>query len=107
MRLEITHTIKAINYHAFLGAYKEALTLDRESNPSHKEPRFLVSLFGEINRVRIEFEIEQSDTVFQTWVDNGYPSMIEGEQDSHHSKFLELSDKTEVAWLRDVDVSAA
>ena len=107
MRLEITHTIKAINYHAFLGAYKEALALDRESNPSHKEPRFLVSLFGEINRVRIEFEIEQSDTVFQTWVDNGYPSMIEGEQDSHHSKFLELSDKTGVAWLRDVDVSAA
>ena len=106
MRLEITHTIKAIDYAAFLGAYKEALALDRESNPGHKEPRFLVSLFGELNRVRIEFEIEQSDTAFQTWVNSGYPSMIEGAKDSHHSKFLELSEKTEVAWLRDVDVSA-
>ncbi len=107
MRLEITHTVKATDFEAFLGAYKEALALDRESNPSHKEPRFLVSLFGEINRVRIEFEIEQSDTAFQTWLNNGCPSPIEGEKRLPHSKYQELSEKTEVAWLRDVDVSAA
>ena len=64
-----------------------------------------MSLFGELNRVRIEFEFEQTDVAFQTWMTNGCPSMIEGTPESHHVKFVELSDRVEVAWLRDVNVS--
>ena len=52
MRLEITHTVNATKFADFIQAYKEALT----ANPPHNEPRILVSLFGEINRIRIEFE---------------------------------------------------
>ena len=105
MRFEITQTGKAVDYQAFMQAYKEALAVDRESQPGHKEPRVLVSLFGELNRVRIEFEFEQTDVAFQTWLTNGCPSMIEGTPDLHHAIFIELSDRVEVAWLRDVDVS--
>ena len=39
MRFEITHTVKAVDYQAFMQAYKEALAVDRESQPGHKEPR--------------------------------------------------------------------
>ena len=30
MRFEITHTVKAVDYQAFMQAYKEALAVDRE-----------------------------------------------------------------------------
>ena len=63
-----------------------------------------MSLFGELNRVRIEFEFEQTDVAFQTWLTNGCLSMIEGTPDLHHAKFIGLSDRVEVAWLWDVDV---
>ena len=105
MRLEITHTIKASNYTAFIRAYNEALAIDRKSYPGHKEPRVLVSVWGEINRVRIEFEFEISDTAAVNWLDAGCPSGIEQMAD-HHKGHIELAEKTEVNWVRDVDLSA-
>jgi len=66
MRLEITHTVKATNYKAFIDSYKETVAEDRKIRPDHKEPRVLVTLFGELNRVRIEFEVEKTDIIIQT-----------------------------------------
>jgi hypothetical protein len=105
MRLEITHTVKATNYQAFIDSYKETLAVDREKNPGHKEPRVLVTLFGELNRVRIEFEMETTDIAFQTWMENGFRSMIEWTPEEP-ALWQELSEKLETAWLQDVDVSA-
>ena len=106
MRLEVTHTVKAVNYAAFMQAYKDALAVDRESQPAHIEPRVLVTLFGEINKVRIEFEMKQSDMAFQTWLENGCPAFIEGVKDSKHEKIHNLSESVHVSWLKDVDVTA-
>ena len=106
MRLEITHTVKATNYQAFIDSYKETLAVDREKHPGHKEPRVLVTLFGELNRVRIEFEVETTDTMFQDWMEGGFRSMIEWTPEEP-ALWQELSEKLETAWLQDVDVSAA
>ena len=105
MRLEITHTVKATNYKAFIDSYTKALAEDRKTLPSHKEPRVLVTLFGELNRVRIEFEVETTDTMFQDWMENGFRSMIEWTPEEP-ALYQELSEKLETAWLQDVDVSA-
>ena len=105
MRLEITHTVKATNYKAFIDSYKKTLAEDRKTRPDHKEPRVLVTLFGELNRVRIEFEIEQTDTMFQDWMEGGFRSMIEWTPEEP-ALWQELSEKLETAWLQDVDVSA-
>ncbi len=77
MRIEITHTVKGTNYAPFIQAFKEALAVDRESNENFKEPRVLVNVFGELNRVRFEYELEQTDSQFQGWLNNGCPSFIE------------------------------
>ena len=106
MRLEITHTVKATNYKAFIDSYKETLAGDRKTLPGHKEPRVLVTLFGELNRVRIEFEVETTDTMFQDWMEGGFRSMIEWTPEEP-ALWQELSEKLETAWLQDVDVSAA
>ena len=106
MRLEITHTVKATNYKAFIDSYKKTLAEDRKTRPDHKEPRVLVTLFGELNRVRIEFEVETTDTMFQDWMENGFRSMIEWTPEEP-ALYQELSEKLETAWLQDVDVSAA
>jgi len=105
MRLEITHTVKATNYKAFIDSYKKTLAEDRKTRPDHKEPRVLVTLFGELNRVRIEFEVETTDTMFQDWMENGFRSMIEWTPEEP-ALYQELSEKLETAWLQDVDVSA-
>jgi hypothetical protein len=63
-----------------------------------------VSVWGEVNRVRIEFEFEMSDTAAKNWLDNGCPSYIEMLAD-HHRSYMEMSEKTEVNWVRDVDLS--
>ena len=107
MRLEITHTIRPTDYEAFITKYREALAKDRKSNPEHKEPRVLVSLFGELNRIRIEFELGQTDLAFQNWLKKDCPSMIEGMATADKEQFFGLSEKIEVAWVRDVDVSSA
>ena len=102
MRLEITHTVNATKFADFIQAYKEALT----ANSPHNEPRILVSLFGEINRIRIEFEFEQDDMPFQSWLERGCPSIIEEEPKiDQFAKMYNLSERVEVALLRDVDVS--
>jgi hypothetical protein len=106
MRLEITHTVKATNYKAFIDSYKKTLAEDRKTRPDHKEPRVLVTLFGELNRVRIEFEVETTDTMFQDWMEGGFRSMIEWTPEEP-ALWQELSEKLETAWLQDVDVSAA
>jgi hypothetical protein len=106
MRLEITHTVKATNYKAFIDSYTKALAEDRKTLPGHKEPRVLVTLFGELNKVRIEFEVETTDTMFQDWMEGGYRSMIEWTPEEP-ALWQELSEKLETAWLQDVDVSAA
>jgi len=106
MRLEITHTVKATNYKAFIDSYTKALAEDRKTLPGHKEPRVLVTLFGELNRVRIEFEVETTDTMFQDWMEGGFRSMIEWTPEEP-ALWQELSEKLETAWLQDVDVSAA
>ena len=106
MRLEITHTVKATNYKAFIDSYKKTLAEDRKTRPDHKEPRVLVTLFGELNRVRIEFEMEKTDIVFQDWMENGFRSMIEWTPEEP-ALWQELSEKLETAWLQDVDISAA
>ena len=105
MRFEITHTVKATNYQAFIDSYKETVAVDREKNPGHKEPRVLVTLFGELNRVRIEFEVEKTDIMFQDWMEGGFRSMIEYTPEEP-ALWQELSEKLETAWLQDVDVSA-
>jgi hypothetical protein len=105
MRLEITHTVKATNYKAFIDSYKKTLAEDRKTRPDHKEPRVLVTLFGELNRVRIEFEMEKTDTAFQDWMEGGFRSMIEYTPEEP-ALWQELSEKLETAWLQDVDVSA-
>ena len=102
MRFEITHTIKASDYTAFMRAYNEALGVDRKSRSDHQEPRVMVAVFGEINRIRIEFE---SDTPSQAWIDNGCPSFIEMAAE-HYEGFLKLAERTEVQWLNDVDLAA-
>ena len=107
MRIEITHTVKGANYAPMMQAYKEALAVDREKNENFKEPRVLVNVFGELNRVRIEMELEQTDGIFQGWLNNGCPSLIEGIHSSGHEKAHAYSEKMEVAWLQDVNVSAA
>ena len=100
MRLEITHTVNATKFADFIQAYKEALT----ANPPHNEPRILVSLFGEINRIRIGFE--QDDMPFQSWLGRGCPSIIEEEPKiDQFAPMYNLSEKVEVAWLRDIDLS--
>ncbi len=106
MRLEITHTVKATNYKAFIDSYTKALAEDRKTLPGHKEPRVLVTLFGELNKVRIEFEVETTDTMFQDWMEGGFRSMIEWTPEEP-ALWQELSEKLETAWLQDVDVSAA
>jgi hypothetical protein len=102
MRFEITHTIKASDYTAFMRAYNEALEVDRKSRPDHQEPRVMVAVFGELNRIRIELEF---DTPPQAWIDNGCPSFIEM-ADEHYEGFLKLAERTEVQWLKDVDLAA-
>ena len=80
----------------------EALT----ANQPHNEPRVLVSLYGEINRIRIEFEFEQDDMPFQSWLERGCPSIIEEEPKiDQFAKMYNLSERVEVAWLRDIDLS--
>ena len=37
MRFEITHTIKASDYTAFMRAYNEALGVDRKSRSDHQD----------------------------------------------------------------------
>ena len=106
MRLEITHTVKATNYKAFIDSYTKSLAEDRKTLPGHKEPRVLVTLFGERNKVRIEFEVETTDTMFQDWMQGGFRSMIEWTPEEP-ALWQELSEKLETAWLQDVDVSAA
>ena len=105
MRLEITHTVKATNYKAFIDSYTKALAEHRKTLPGHKEPRVLVTLFGELNKVRIEFEVETTDTMFQDWMEGGYRSMIEWTPEEP-ALWQELSEKLETAWLQDVDFSA-
>ncbi|MBT4980529.1 MAG: hypothetical protein HOI20_26020 [Gemmatimonadetes bacterium] len=105
MRLEITHTIKCLDYTAFMRAYNEVLEIDRKSHPSHKEPRVMVSVFGELNKIRIEFEGETSDPVFQSWIENDCPSSIETTEE-HHERFLKFAERTEVQWLKEVKVAA-
>ncbi len=61
-----------------------------------------MAVFGEINRIRIEFE---SDTPSQAWIDNGCPSFIEMAAE-HYEGFLKLAERTEVQWLNDVDLAA-
>ena len=102
MRFEITHTIKASDYTAFMRAYNEALEVDRKSRSDHQEPRVMVAVFGELNRIRIEFEF---DTPPQAWIDNGCPSFIEGPNE-HYEGFLKLAERTEVQWLKDADLAA-
>ena len=102
MRLEIDHTIKASDYTAFMRAYNEALEVDRISRPDHQEPRVMVAVFGQLNRIRIEFEFE---TPPQDWIDNGCPSFIEMAAE-HYEGFLKLAERTEVRWLKDVDLAA-
>ena len=102
MRFEITHTIKASDYTAFMRAYNEALEVDRKSRSDHQEPRVMVAVFGELNRIRIEFEF---DTPPQAWIDNGCPSFIEGANE-HYDGFLKLAERTEVQWLKDADLAA-
>ena len=106
MRIEITHTVKGTNYAPFIQAFKEALAIDRESNENFKEPRVLVNVFGELNRVRFEYELEQTDSQFQGWLNNGCPSFIEGIHGHGHEKAHSYSERMEVAWVRDVDVSS-
>ena len=105
MRFEITHTIKASDYTAFMRAYNEALGVDRKSRSDHQEPRVMVAVFGELNRIRIEFEF---DTPPQAWIDNGCPSFIEGAEgaNGHYEGFLKLAERTEVQWLKDADLAA-
>ena len=105
MRFEITHTIKASDYTAFMRAYNEALEVDRKSRSDHQEPRVMVAVFGELNRIRIEFEF---DTPPQAWIDNGCPSFIEGAEgaNEHYEGFLKLAERTEVQWLKDADLAA-
>ena len=105
MRLEITHTVKATNYKAFIDSYKETVAEDRKIRPDHKEPRVLVTLFGELNRVRIEFEMDKTDIAFQDWMEGGFRSMIEWTPEEP-ALWQELSENLETAWLQDVDVSA-
>ena len=83
-------------------AYSKALEVDRKSRPDHQEPRVMVAVFGEINRIRIEFE---SDTPSQAWIDNGCPSFIEMAAE-HYEGFLKLAERTEVQGLNDVDLAA-
>ena len=105
MRFEITHTIKASDYTAFMRAYNEALGVDRKSRSDHQEPRVMLAVFGELNRIRIEFEF---DTPPQAWIDNGCPSFIEGTEgaNEHYEGFLKLAERTEVQWLKDADLAA-
>ena len=103
MRFEITHTIKASDYTAFMRAYNEALGVDRKSRSDHQEPRVMLAVFGELNRIRIEFEF---DTLPQGWIDGGYPSFIEVAEE-HWEGFMKLAERTEIRWLKDVDVAAA
>jgi len=105
MRFEITHTIKASDYTAFMRAYNEALGVDRKSRSDHQEPRVMLAVFGELNRIRIEFEF---DTPPQAWIDNGCPSFIEGAEgaNEHYEGFLKLAERTEVQWLKDADLAA-
>ena len=78
----------------------EALT----ANQPHNEPRVLVSLYGEINRIRIEFE--QEDMPFKSWLGRGGPSIIEEEPTiDQFAPMYNLSERVEVAWLRDIDLS--
>jgi hypothetical protein len=105
VRLEITHTVKATNYKAFIDSYKKTLAEDRKTRPDHKEPKVLVTLFGELNRVRIEFEMDKTDIAFQDWIEGGFRSMIEYTPEEP-ALWQELSEKLETAWLQDVDVSA-
>ena len=102
MRLEIDHTIKASDYTAFMRAYNEALEVDRKLRPDHQDPRVMVAVFGQLNRIRIEFDF---DTPPQDWIDNGCPSFIEMAVE-HYEGFLKLAERTEVRWLKDVDLAA-
>ncbi len=107
MRIEITHTVKGANYAAMMDEFRQALAVDRKKQENFKEPRVLVNVFGELNRVRFEYEIEQTDSHFQGWLNNGFRSMIEGIHGHGHEKAHAYSEKMEVACLQDVDVSAA
>ena len=102
MRLEIDHTIKATDFAAFMRAYNAALSVDRKSRPDHQEPRVMVTVFGELNKIRIEFEFAKPD---QNWIDNGCPSFLEMISE-HYEGFMELAERTEVRWLKEVDVAA-
>ena len=64
-----------------------------------------MTLFGELNRVRIEFEMDKTDIAFQDWIERGFRSMIEYTPEEP-ALWQELSEKLETAWLQDVDVSA-
>ena len=102
IRVEFDHTVKVSNYKAFVRAYNAALEIDRVSEPTHIEPKIMVTVFGELSKVRIEFEM---DSPPQQWPDGGCPSFVEWAGE-HHEGFLKLAERTEVRWLRDVDVSA-
>ncbi len=49
--------------------------------------------------------METTDIAFQTWMENGFRSMIEWTPEEP-ALWQELSEKLETAWLQDVDVSA-
>ena len=54
----------------------------------------------------LEFEFEQDDMPFQSWLERGCPSIIEEEPKiDQFAKMYNLSERVEVALLRDVDVS--
>jgi len=80
----------------------EALEVDRKLRPDHQDPRVMVAVFGQLNRIRIEFDF---DTPPQDWIDNGCPSFIEMAVE-HYEGFLKLAERTEVRWLKDVDLAA-
>ena len=103
IRVEFDHTVKVRNFSQFIDEYWKAIEVDRGSNPDHKDPRVMVSVWGDLNRVRIEFEME---SLPQNWIDNGYPSYIEWVQNiEHYQVFLSLTEKTEVRWLNDIEIS--
>ena len=56
--------------------------------------------------IRIEFEFEQDDMQFQSWLGRGCPSIIEEEPKiDQFAPMYNLSERVEVAWLRDIDLS--